>query len=270
MLVIIAGIRARSAAFAGLQSLTGRSLRAMILATIVSVAGLTGCAANPLPVGATAQAAPLHEIWVVFFWTGIGVAAIVYGLIAWCIVRYRKRAGDAAFPQQFRRNNRMEIVYTTLPILMVGGLFAVTYPAERHVERIAAVPQLVVNVTAFRWSWRFDYPQTGTSIVGTPGAPPELVLPLDETVRFNVTSVDVDHSFWVPAFLFKRDAIPGVENVFDWTPNRMGVFRGECGEFCGLDHALMSFSVKVITPAEFERWLKRPRPLAAADAKTAQ
>ena len=70
--------------------------------------------------------------------------------------------------------------------------------------------------------------------------------------------------------MFKRDAIPGVENVFDWTPNRMGVFRGECGEFCGLDHALMSFSVKVITPAEFERWLKRPRPLAAADAKTAQ
>jgi cytochrome c oxidase subunit 2 len=134
----------------------------------------------------------------VFFWAGIGVAAVVYGLIAWCIVRYRKRAGDTAFPRQFRRNNKMEIVYTALPILMVGGLFAVTYPAERHVEAIAAAPQLVVNVTAFRRSWRFDYPQTGTSIVGTPSAPPELVLPLNETVRLNVTSVDVDHSFWQP------------------------------------------------------------------------
>jgi cytochrome c oxidase subunit 2 len=164
----------------------------------------------------------------------------------------------------------MEIVYTALPILMVGGLFAVTYPAERHVEAIAAAPQLVVNVTAFRWSWRFDYPRTGTSIVGTPSAPPELVLPLNETVRLNVTSVDVDHSFWVPAFLFKRDAIPGVENVFDWTPNRLGTFRGECGEFCGLDHALMSFSVKVVTPVEFEHWLKKRRPLAAADAKTVE
>ncbi len=222
----------------------------------------SGCAFDPLPLGATVQAQSLHAIWGVFFWIGLGVAAVVYGLIGWCIVRYRRRATDVDFPNQFRRNDRMEIVYTAIPIVMVAGLFAITYPAERHVETIARSQEVVVNVTGFRWSWRFDYPQTGASIVGTADSPPQVVLPIGETTRFNVTSVDVDHSFWVPAFLFKRDAIPGLANVFDWTPNTLGTFRGECGEFCGLDHAMMSFSLKVVSRADFSRWLHAQRNVA--------
>lgn len=223
-----------------------------------------GCSAKPLPPGATVQSQALHDMWIVFFWAGIGVAAIVYGLIGWCVLRYRKRPGDVTFPAQFRRNNGMEIVYTTIPILMVIGLFAITYPAERHVETIAQQQDVVVNVTGFRWSWRFEYPQLGVSVMGSPQVPPEFVLPLGKTTRFNVTSVDVDHSFWVPEFLFKRDAIPGLENVFDWTPNKLGTFRGECGEFCGLDHALMSFAVRVVSPADFDRWVAAHHRVALA------
>ena len=216
----------------------------------------------PLPLGGTAQSAALHEMWVVFFWAGLGVAVVIYGLIGWCVLRYRRRAADTQFPPQFRRNDRMEIVYTTIPILMVVGLFLITYAAERHVETIAQQQQVVVNVTGFRWSWRFEYPQLGVSVIGSLHAPPEFVLPVDETTRLNVTSVDVDHSFWVPAFLFKRDAIPGLENVFDWTPTKVGTYRGECGEFCGLDHALMAFSVKVVSHDAFARWVAAHRRVA--------
>ncbi len=198
-------------------------------------------------------------MWVTFFWAGIGVAVVIYGLIGWCVIRYRRRAGDTGYPAQFRRNNTFEIVYTGVPILMVVGLFLITYAAERHVETIAQQQAVVVNVTGFRWSWRFEYPQLGVTVTGTPQASPQLVLPLGETTRLNVTSVDVDHSFWVPDFLFKRDAIPGFENVFDWTPNKLGTFRGECGEFCGLDHALMTFSVRVVSGAQFARWWRSHR-----------
>ncbi len=211
----------------------------------------------------------MHDMWIAFMWSGLGVMAIVYALIFWCIVRYRKRAGDTSYPGQFRRNNRMEVVYTGIPLLMAVGLFAITYPAERHVETIAPSQDVVVNVTGYRWSWRFDYPELGIHVMGLPtsnattaNGGPTMLLPVDATARFNVTSVDVDHSFWVPAFLFKRDAIPGLQNVFDWTPNRQGSYRGECAEFCGLDHANMGFTVRVVTRPEFDRWVASQKRVA--------
>jgi cytochrome c oxidase subunit 2 len=239
-----------------------RETIARTLVTALALTFVTSCSAQPLPLGATVQSHALRGMWTIFFWSGIGVAVIIYGLIGWCLLRYRKRPSDATFPVQFRRNSAWEIVYTGVPILMVIGLFMITYPAERHVETIAPRQAVVVNVTAFRWSWKFDYPELGASVAGTAHDPPIFEIPIDETARFNVTSVDVDHSFWVPAFLFKRDAIPGLQNVFDWTPTKLGDFRGECGEFCGLDHATMSFQLHVVTRSDFERWIAARRRLA--------
>lgn len=211
----------------------------------------------------------MHDMWVLFFWSSIFVGAVVYGLIAWCVLRYRRSSTDTEFPAQFRRNAAMEIVFTVLPIIMVVILFVLMYPAERKIEKIALRQAVVVNVIGFRWSWRFDYPQEGVSVAGVPGELPEFALPVGETTRLNVTSVDVDHSFWVPEFLFKRDAVPGLKNVFDWTPTKIGVFRGECGEFCGLDHALMLFQVKVMSHDDFARWIRTHRERAVASATTA-
>ncbi len=209
----------------------------------------------------------MHDMWIVFLRAGIVVAAIVYGLIGWCILRYRKRPTDTAYPAQFRRNDRLEIVYTVIPILMVTALFFISFAAERHVEAIPLQTQVVVNVTGFRWSWRFEYPELGIVVIGTHERPPQFVLPVDRTTRLNVTSVDVDHSFWVPAFLFKRDAIPGLRNVFAWTPTKLGTYRGECGEFCGLDHAVMSFSVRVVSEADFARWVRSHGRLALSQVR---
>lgn len=216
---------------------------------------IAGCGFRPLPLGATLQSDELHAMWVVFFWVGLGVAVVIFGLIGWCVVRYRRVPGDDAFPPQFRRNNRMEVVYTGIPILMVCALFALTYAAERHVETIAPHQSVVVDVTGYRWSWRFAYPDLGVTIDGSPRIPPVFELPVDRTTRVDLTSVDVNHAFWVPDFLFKRDAIPGTRNVFDWTPKTLGLYRGECGEFCGIHHADMPFGVRVVSARDFARWV---------------
>jgi cytochrome c oxidase subunit 2 len=217
-----------------------------------------------LPAGATVQAQEMHQVWIVFLWASALVVALIWGLIAWCVVRWRETGRETSLPPQFKTNNPLEITWTVIPLIIVVGLFIYTYVAERHVEALATQPPLSVDVTGFRWSWRFRYPALHVDIVGTPGHPPQLVLPVGETVAFDVESTDVDHSFAVPAFLFKRDAIPGLANHFDWTPNRLGVFRGECGEFCGLNHALMTFTVAVVTVPRFRAWLAANRATAAA------
>jgi cytochrome c oxidase subunit II len=94
-------------------------------------------------------------------------------------------------------------------------------------------------------------------VTGTPGEPPTLYLPQGESVQFRLESNDVIHSFWVPAFLFKMDVIPGRVNTFEITPKQLGRFRGRCAELCGQDHARMLFNVKVVTPAEYQDYLSR-------------
>jgi cytochrome c oxidase subunit 2 len=131
----------------------------------------------------------------------------------------------------------------------------VTYAREMRVDYVSASPQVTVDAIAFRWSWRFDYPASGISLEGTPAQPPTLYLPIGRTAQINVSSVDVNHSFWVPAFLFKRDAIPGMTNRFDITPNRLGSFVGRCAQFCGIDHALMTFTVKVVPGDAYDRYV---------------
>jgi cytochrome c oxidase subunit 2 len=213
---------------------------------------VSACASARLPQGVTTQAGWLHQDWSVFFYSGLGVAAIVYTLILVPLFVWRKRSDG--LPPQFRGNNPLEITYTIIPLLIVAGLFALTYRNETAVEAMSARPDLAVDVTAFDWSWRFAYPSLGIVVAGTPEQPPQLVLPAGKTIRIRLTSADVNHAFWVPDFLFKRDAIAGVENQFDWNPTRIGIYRGECGEFCGLHHADMTFTVQVVSPRDFARW----------------
>jgi cytochrome c oxidase subunit 2 len=201
----------------------------------------------------TTQAALLRSDWLVFLWTGLAVAALVYGLIFYALLRWRRRGAE--LPRQFRRNNRLEVAYTVVPLVMVAVLFGVTYAVERPVESVSAHPDLVVRVVAYRWGWQFTYPgQRITLDSHGSSAGPQLVLPVDRTTRIEITSVDVTHGFWIPAFLFKRDAIPGLLNRFDLRPDRIGTFYGTCSQFCGLHHALMHFSLRVVPDAEFARW----------------
>lgn len=225
--------------------------RAAVLASLLLA--LAGCGKYGLPSGATDQAHVLHMNWSVFFYVGVFVAVVVIALILAPPIIWRRRAEE--LPAQFSGNTPLEIGYTVVPLLMVIALFGLTFRNEDVVQRIVPKPANTVDVVAFQWSWRFRYPATKIEITGAPGAPPQMVLPLGVTTRINLTSTDVNHAFWVPAFLFKRDAIAGFSNHFDLRPTRVGSYRGECAEFCGLDHARMSFTVRVTSQAQFDRWL---------------
>lgn len=206
----------------------------------------------------TDQAESVDDVWTLFVWLGLGVLAMVVLLVLWVIVRYRRR--DDRLPAQKHYNIPMEIAYTVIPFLVVVGLFAVTVVTVDAIDGSDDDPDLVVHVIAYQWSWEFQYPDSGVVIVDeSDDEDPVLVLPAESTVRFDLESLDVVHSFWLTVFRFKRDAIPGSPTSFrvdmgettGWFPN-----AGVCAEFCGLDHALMRFSVRILPPDDFAAWLE--------------
>jgi cytochrome c oxidase subunit 2 len=225
----------------------------------------------PILQPASLQAEDLRGVWVIFLATALVVAAFVYALIFYSLFRWRDR-GQTKLPPQFKQNAPLEIIGVVIPLLIVIGLFYITYVREVANDALHANPYATVDVKAFRWSWTFSYPGHNVSITGTPQSPPELVLPANKLTQVNLYSADIDHSFWIPAFLFKRDALPGFPNHFDLTPNKIGVYPGNCSEFCGLDHALMTFTVRVVPAADFDRWLARSSSgaLAPQNAATAR
>ncbi|MBV8723833.1 MAG: cytochrome c oxidase subunit II [Candidatus Eremiobacteraeota bacterium] len=200
---------------------------------------------------ASSAGVAMRSDWYMFMGAGIAVALIVYGCIAWCLIAYRRRTPAQA--ARFDGNPRLEVLYTAIPLAIVIALFGVTYAIEMPIDR-AGNPSDRIAVTAFRWSWRFEYPG-GVSVNGTPENPPTLYLPIGRTTEIDLRSADVTHSFWIPAFLFKRDAIPGMTNTFDLSPTRVGRFPGRCAQFCGLEHANMTFAVAVVPDDRYRRYL---------------
>jgi cytochrome c oxidase subunit 2 len=213
-----------------------------------------------MPRGASEQGGDTFELWQVFFIAALAVAAIVYGLIGWSVLRYRRRRSEdpEALGAPFREKRGLEAVYVAIPLVLVVGLFALAFRTNQRVDHLDPEPAVRVHVEAFAWGWRFVYPDLGVTVVSAPSGPgvdgPELVLPLGETARIELVSNDVIHAFWVPDFLFKRDAIPGVTQEFDVTPTETGTFEGACSEFCGLNHAYMRFTVSVVPPEDFAAW----------------
>jgi cytochrome c oxidase subunit 2 len=208
----------------------------------------------PLLHSLSLQAHAMRLDWFVFLVVAFVVWVIVLGLIIFAAVKWREGKGNDE-PAQFQNNPPIEIMSAVIPILMVTGLFIFSDRVESYVDALAAHPADTVDVTAFRWSWRFGYAGTPVIVTGTPVQPPTLYLPVGRVTRFELRSVDVTHSFWVPALLFKRDAIPGLINRFDITPTKVGTYLGRCAQFCGLDHADMTFAVKVVPDAAYDRYL---------------
>jgi cytochrome c oxidase subunit 2 len=235
---------------------------------VLRAAGATASAILPascsgsfgMPRGSSEQAHETFSLWQFFFIVAIPVAGIVYVLLAWSLIRFRRRRDDdpGALGSQRKENLPLEIVYTVVPILIVVVLFAFAIRTDDRVTEINPDPSVIVRVEAFAWGWRFTYPN-GATVVSPPsaedGAEPVMMLPLERVVRIELTSSDTIHAFWVPQFLYKHDAIPGRMFEFDVTPTEIGTFQGHCAEFCGLNHAYMNFRVQVVTGAEFDSWL---------------
>ncbi|MGH8991575.1 MAG: cytochrome c oxidase subunit II [Acidimicrobiia bacterium] len=232
---------------------------------LVALAAGVGCSSRlGLPEPGSQEGGAIVDLWRALLFTAVALGGLVVVLLAWCILRYRSRghAGDADgdLPFQRRGNVALEVVYTLVPLAIVIAIFVVSLRTDPATAGDSAGGRaLAVDVTAFRWQWRFDYPAEGVSIVGGPEDSPDLVLPTGRPVRLRVRSADVIHSFFVPGFLGKMDVVPGLENSFNLHPTRPGRYQGYCAEFCGLDHARMTFDVRVVAPDEFERWASRSR-----------
>ncbi len=220
---------------------------------------LTGCELTDrvFPDPVTEDGDELLSLWWGSSIAALVVALVVWGLIVFAVVRYRRGRGERR-PSQSASNIPVEIVYTVIPIVIVAVLFAFSYRTQQDVTDTEPAPDLVVDVVAFQWQWRFVYPQ-GVTITGTYDEPPVMVLPVGKRVRFRLFTTDVIHSLWVPQFLTKRDMIPGIENEFDVVVEERGQWVGRCAEFCGLDHYRMTLAVRAVPPSEYETWLTERR-----------
>jgi len=232
------------------------------------VAGSTTACELPsfgFPHGITPEATRMYNIWSGSTIAALSVGVLVWGLILYASFRYRKRTDE--LPQQVRYNLPVEVLYTMVPFVIVGGLFYFTARDEIEVNKTTPNPDVTISVVGFRWQWQFGYVENNRvigQVTGRPGETPVLVLPRDRSIRFVESSPDVIHSFWVPEFLFKRDVIPGRVNQFEISKiNRTGTFVGRCAEFCGTDHPRMNFTVQVVEPAQFDQLMNGFRAAAA-------
>ncbi len=241
----------------------GIGRRGRLLLLLAAVLAVGGCMPQP----ETTQGQATFNLYQVFFWAGGVVAAIVWILTTVAIIRYRRR-GDQ-LPTQVRSNNRLEFAWTAIPFLTVAALSVFTLLTLSTVDAIPRNPKLTVDVLAYRWSWRFTYEGQGVVVNGGTGHPPELVLPAGQTTEIVLTSADVIHSFWVPDFLFKRDAIPGVTNRFAFTVEQPGTWSGQCARYCGLYHDQMTFVVRAMPAPEFQAWLAAQRASGSSSANGA-
>ncbi|MGC8967674.1 MAG: cytochrome c oxidase subunit II [Thermus sp.] len=191
--------------------------------------------------------------WVYFF--SFLIFLVVAGSLAYVTWKFRAKPGDEGEPPQAHGNDRLEVVWTLIPLAIILVLFGLTAKALIQVNR--PIPgALKVEVTGYQFWWDFNYPELGFRNSN------ELILPAGVPVELEITSKDVIHSFWVPGLAGKRDAIPGQKTLLHFTPEEPGNYYGFCAELCGPSHARMLFRVLVVPKEEFGRFV------AAAKAYT--
>jgi cytochrome c oxidase subunit 2 len=238
-----------------------RHSRAILGFLLISALVLSGCTANEafffdLPEPASQEATIIQNLWNGSWIAAWAVGIVTWGLMIWAAIAYRRRHANEV-PEQTKYNIPIELLYTVVPLIMILGLFWFTARDQSEIMTLSNEEQQTVGVVGFQWSWAFNYLDEDVYDIGMPfgegstGEPPTLYLPVDEKIRFELNSPDVIHSFWVPAFLFKMDVIPGKTNVFELTPDRVGTYAGKCAELCGVDHARMLFQVAVVERSEF-------------------
>lgn len=225
------------------------------VATAGAWIGVTVVARAGLPPSATEEGEVVGDLWRLLLGIAGAVAGVVVVFLGVAAVQAWRARGGGPEPEQVEGDLRFELVYTAVPLVIVAVVFAVSLRASEEVDTDVPDDAVAVDVTAFQWGWRFDY-EDGPSVTGASPDEPELVLPVDRTVVLDLRSADVVHSFFAPSFRTKLDVVPGRLNQLVVTPDEVGTYRGHCAEFCGLDHARMGFTVRVVSGDAYERWIE--------------
>jgi cytochrome c oxidase subunit 2 len=230
--------------------------------------------------GVTDISRKIYDLHMEVFWICVGIAVVVFGWMIWSLIVFRKSKGAVA-DTTLVHNTRVEIIWTALPVFI---LIAMAVPAARTLVDIEDTrnTELTIKVTGFQWGWNYDYLDDGVNFFSRldrasdaarqllsgidPTTVPNyllsvdhpLIVPAGVKVRLLITGADVIHSWWIPAFGLKKDAIPGFINElwFRVDPDKTGIYRGQCVELCGRDHGFMPIVVDVRSKADFSAWLK--------------
>ena len=258
------------------QNRTGSRRKTITTITGLAIAGalvLTGCSPEvekgwlPTERGTTSNSDRIMDLWVNSWIAALVVGIITWGLMIWCMVAYRRRKGTVGFPRQTSFNLPLEVFYLTIPLFMVVVFFYFTDRDQQAIDNRSEPADVVVDVRGKQWAWDFNYKagdvieedvyEAGvqTNLTGNTidmEQLPTLYLPVNKSVDLELNARDVIHSFWVPAFLQKRDMIPGKTNYIRFTPTKEGTYDGKCAELCGEYHSEMLFRVKVVSESEFQ------------------
>jgi cytochrome c oxidase subunit 2 len=266
---------------------TGAAMKALLAASIAVVLVLPGAAWAfpewnfPPPVTPIAeQIIGLHEY---IFWICVVIFIGVFGVMFYSLFKHRKSVGHQA--AQFHENTVVEVIWTVIPFLI---LLFMAYPATKTILAMhdTAAPDMTIKITGYQWKWNYDYVQDGFgfySNLSTPRAQivnqePKgehyllevdnpLVVPQGAKVRLLITAGDVVHSWWVPAFGVKQDAIPGFVRDTWFRADKPGTYRGQCAELCGKEHGFMPIVVEVKSKDDYAKWAgeQKAKLQAAAD-----
>jgi cytochrome c oxidase subunit 2 len=226
----------------------GSVLQLIALGTVAAVITTLAAVLVPwLPEDASRESGRIHFVY--WFTTAIAIAvfSVVAAVLAYSVIHFRARPDDDSDGPPTHGHTTLEIVWTAIPAVLVTAISIVSAVVLAQNGHAGSDP-LVVQVKAQQFAWEFTYPNG--KHYGF------LTLPKDRHVKLDITAVDVIHSFWVPQFSQKQDAVPGQHNTIVVTPTKLGTFPVICTELCGLGHALMRSHVDVVTPAKFTAFMK--------------
>ena len=232
------------------------------------------------PVAATAHMQEIIDFHNLLLVIITGITLFVLGLLLWVMVRYNARMNPK--PATWSHNTLIEVVWTIIPILILGLIAIPSIRLLREGEIVPPNVDLTVKAIGHQWYWSYEYPDHGgmtfdalmlsdeeAKKAGEPrllGVDNRVVVPIGKVVRVIVTSQDVIHSWTIPAFGSKIDAVPGKLNETWFKAEREGVFYGQCSELCGAKHAFMPIAVEVVSQERFDQWIEEAKKkFAAAD-----
>lgn len=241
-----------------------------------------------MPRGVTEISHEVFHLHMLILWICVVIGVIVFGVMIWSIIHHRKDKGRE--PAKFHDNLRVEIAWTLVPFLILVGM---AVPAAKTLVKMEDTrdADLTIQVTGYQWRWRYDYIdeqfgffsnmsrdandarqlRSGIDVTEIDyyllNVDNPLVVPINRRIRFLFTANDVIHAWWVPQFAVKKDAIPGFINEMWTNIDVPGVYRGQCAELCGRDHAFMPIVVIAMAEDDYESWLAERRELAQAEAE---
>lgn len=250
--------------------------KAVAAATAVSALLLTGCSEQasvgwlPTKRGVTDNADTIMDLWIGTWIAALAVGLVTWGLMLWCIIAYRRRKYETGYPRQVSYHAPLEIFYTAIPIILIVSFFTFSDRAEREITAPKSeTADVTIEVYGKQWAWDFNYLDEDVYFagvqarldkqgdVGVEDTLPTLYLPVNSTVDLQLKSRDVIHSFWVPAFLEKRDTIPGMTNhMYFTTGSEPARYQGKCAELCGEYHSEMLFNVEVVSQEDYDAYIQ--------------